>query len=191
MKRLRNALFALGLAAVVSGVSGAATVAHASISGPLVTYVSLEIMNFGSGQCLQPVGESTAAGAAIVQEPCNGRLAQTWYQDPPGGTIGHYWNANSGLCLDTRGGAANGTPVQQWACNSISNENWEYPEVPSDSVPPLISRVSGTRTYCLDVPGAQHTPGLAMQIYRCNGSEAQLWWQWPPAPSFNPERGLA
>ena len=185
MRRLRNATFAVCLAAVASGVSGVTTVAHASTSEPLT------ISNFGNNLCLQPVGGSTAAGAAIVQEPCDGSPAQTWFEYPAGGTIGHYMNSSSGLCLDARGGAVNGTPVQQWVCNSISNENWEYPDVPSDDIPPLISRVSGTSTHCLDVPGAQSTPGLAMQIYRCNGSEAQLWWQWPPtSPSIKLEKGL-
>lgn len=46
-----------------------------------------------------------------------------------------------------------------------------------DYIPPLISRVSGTDNYCLDIPGAHQTPGLAMQIYRRNGTgEGQQWW---------------
>jgi hypothetical protein len=40
----------------------------------------------------------------------------------------------------------------------------------------LFSRVSGTSSYCLDIPGGQQVAGLAMQIYRCNGTEAQQWW---------------
>jgi hypothetical protein len=70
----------------------------------------------------------------------------------------------------------NGTPVQQWTCNSISNENWEPGEDLGDDIPPLFSRVSGTSSYCLDIPGGQQVAGLAMQIYRCNGTEAQQWW---------------
>jgi len=82
----------------------------------------------------------------------------------------------SGLCLDARGRAVNGTPVQQWTCNSISNENWEPGEDISDVIPPLISRVSGTSSHCLDMPGGRQVAGLAMQIYRCNGTAAQEWW---------------
>jgi hypothetical protein len=88
----------------------------------------------------------------------------------------HFKNSLSQLCLDARGGADNGTPVQQWTCNNISNENWEPGEDIADTIPPLFSRVSDTRSHCLDMPGALPTPGLAMQIYRCNGTVAQQWW---------------
>ena len=40
----------------------------------------------------------------------------------------------------------------------------------------IESRVHYTDTgYCVDVPGNQAVPGLAMQIYRCNGTPAQVW----------------
>jgi Ricin-type beta-trefoil lectin domain-like len=136
-----------------------------------------QISNFGSNQCLQPVNGSTEQGAAIVQEPCNGSAAQQWTKVQVSGNIFHFVNGLSGLCLDARGRAVNHTPVQQWTCNNISNENWEPGEYVSDDVPPLFSRVSGTRSYCLDVPGGQqHIAGLAVQIYRCNGTIAQIWW---------------
>jgi hypothetical protein len=135
-----------------------------------------QIYNFLSNQCLQPVSGSTEQGAAIVQQPCNGSLAQEWTRVRVSGNVSHYVNSLSKLCLDARGGAANHTPVQQWTCNRISNENWEEGDDSDDTIPPLYSRVSGTRSYCLDIPGGQKTAGLAMQIYRCNGTEAQAWW---------------
>lgn len=134
-----------------------------------------DIGSFLGNNCLQPVNESTAQGAAIVQMPCNHRPAQQWRAVPMGGNIYHFVNTLSGLCLDARGKAVNHTPVQQWTCNKITNENWESPDVASDVIPPLISRVSGTSSYCLDVPGGQTSAGLAVQIYRCNGTLAQLW----------------
>jgi Ricin-type beta-trefoil lectin domain len=134
-----------------------------------------QIGSFFANNCLQPVNESTAQGAAIVQMPCNNSPAQQWRAVSMGGRVFHFVNSLSGLCLDARGGAVNHTPVQQWTCNKITNENWESPEVSDDDIPPLISRVSGTRSYCLDVPGAQKSAGLAVQIYRCNGTVAQIW----------------
>jgi Ricin-type beta-trefoil lectin domain len=133
------------------------------------------IQSLASNLCLQPVNESTAQGAAIVQKPCNKSAAQQWTSVPVSGNVYHYVNSLSGLCLDARGRAANHTPVQQWTCNKISNENWESPEADSDTIPPLFSRVSGTRSHCLDVPGGQNTAGLAIQIYICNGTLAQIW----------------
>lgn len=132
------------------------------------------IQSVTSNLCLQPVNESTAQGAAIVLEPCNNSAAQQWTNVPVNGNISHYVNGVSGFCLDARGRAVNHTPVQQWTCNKISNENWESPEAEADTIPPLISRVSGTRSR-LDIPGGQNIAGLAMQIYACNGTLAQIW----------------
>jgi hypothetical protein len=165
MQRLRIVSLVIGLVAgtLVSASPAAATIAD-------------EIYSFWSQQCLQPVDGSTEQGAAIVQQPCDENIAQQWTRIPMGGNIFHFKNNLSQLCLDARGGAANGTPVQQWTCNNISNENWEPGETDSDTIPPLISRVSGTSSHCLDMPGALPIAGLAMQIYRCNETVAQQWW---------------
>jgi hypothetical protein len=160
----------------------AAPVIAVVISGAPAAASGNEIYNFWSNQCLQPLNGSTEQGTAIVQEPCNGGAAQQWMEIFAGNDIFHYVNVLSGLCLDARGAAKNGTPVQQWTCNRISNENWQPGEDIADDIPPLFSRVSGTNSYCLDIPGAQKTAGLAMQIYRCNGTEAQQWWI-APSPS--------
>ena len=135
-----------------------------------------EIGSFLGNLCLQPINESSAQGVAIVQQPCNGSAAQQWTKVQVSGEIYHYVNGLSGLCLDARGGAANHTPVQQWTCNKISNENWQPGDGYNDTIPPLFSRVSGTSNYCLDEPGGQTIVGLAMQIYRCNGTVAQDWY---------------
>jgi hypothetical protein len=146
----------------------------AGVSDDGVTYY--EIMSQLSGQCLQPENGLTDRGVAIVQEPCNRQPAQGWRAVRVGDNIFHYVNFLSGLCLDARGGAVNRTPVQQWPCNIITNENWEPKgDVGSQDFPPSISRVSGTHSHCLDVPGGNSTAGLAMQIYRCNGTLAQIW----------------
>jgi hypothetical protein len=147
----------------------------ASASPAAASFPMLKLRSGSSFQCLQPVGGSIEPGAAIVQEPCNSDPAQLWRQDPVGDNLFHYVNAASGLCLDARGGANNGTPVQQWTCNHISNENWQLPSSFPGEYPPLISRVSGTSSHCLDLPGEQTDPGHAMQIARCNGALGQQW----------------
>jgi hypothetical protein len=138
--------------------------------------------------CLQPVDQSTERGAAIVQLACaddkGGRIrAQRWTRKRVSGNIFHFINSLSQLCLDVRGVAADGTPVQQWPCNEISNEKWETgKQTDPGTPPPLISRVSGTRSHCLDMPGADPTEGRGMQIWRCNGTVAQQWNQRPVFP---------
>jgi ricin-type beta-trefoil lectin protein len=83
--------------------------------------------------------------------------------------------ATGGLCMDVRGGAARGTPIDQWPCNTISNERWSWPHSFPDGMWPLKSQVAGSSGYCLDVPGASTQAGLGVQIYTCNGTPAQAW----------------
>jgi Ricin-type beta-trefoil lectin domain len=144
----------------------------------------IEINSVLDGLCLQPINKSTERGAAIIQQTCTGLPEQRWVWTPSGasGPAIHLMNGLSGLCLDARGPAADRTPVQQWPCDQISNENWE-PVVPVGIFKgTLKSRVSGTSKYCLDVPGGNHTPGLAVQIYACNNTTSQIW-QFQPQTS--------
>jgi hypothetical protein len=124
--------------------------------------------------CLQPLNESLDAGTPIVQVRCNNRSTQTWFFEDMGDHVFRPRNLASGLCLDALGGATNGTPVVQWPCSGISNQRWRASKDLPDVVS-LRSRVAGTSSHCLDVPGGQSTEGLAVQIYVCNGTSAQAW----------------
>jgi ricin-type beta-trefoil lectin protein len=161
------------------------TLAAASIVAGLAAFHSLaaqqtssaRIFNARSLKCLQPVSGSNAEGAAIVLATCDTtNAAQYWVKVPVSGNVAHYMNISSQMCLDARGGPANGTPVQQWPCNKITNENWQYAQDASDTEPKLISRVSGTSTYCLAIPGVGTDDGIAVQILTCNGSPEQHWY---------------
>ncbi len=178
MKRFPVALL-LGVLTAVSLT--VASPANADTSGPL--------RNAGTRKCLTPV--SASQGAAVVQRPCDidrGVInrAQEWDAvcKDSSCSVFHMVNHESLLCLDARGGATNGTPIQVWSCNAISNENWDYGATSgqSDRDNPnfvLRSRVSGTSSQCLDVPGSQATDGLAMHLWGCNGTAAQLWLSGP------------
>jgi hypothetical protein len=132
--------------------------------------------NAHTAMCLEPQNESTAAGTPIVQVPCKASGAQQWIYINSGAGAFQFQNAQTGLCLDARGGAANHTPVQQWPCNGISNEVWQVFVPAKGSLDaPVQSRVAGSSGFCLDIPGGQKTVGLAMQIYACNQTVSQLW----------------
>jgi hypothetical protein len=77
---------------------------------------------FFSNQCLQPIND-TGQGAAIVQEPCNGGAAQQWTEVSVGSNVFHYVNVLSGLCLDARGGAVNGTPSSNGRATASATRN--------------------------------------------------------------------
>ena len=139
------------------------------------------IQNASRLRCLQPVDGSHEQGAAIVQMPCdeseseiqNRNSVQFWMPERVG-DFTRYKNVKTGLCLDARGGAANHTPIQQWPCNEISNEKWDRPASDRRTI---RSRVSGSTSHCLDVPGGSLMDiGLAMQLYRCStDNQAQFW----------------
>jgi hypothetical protein len=173
----------------------ASVIAVASSAKPATADQPFIFFNSHTNMCLQPLSQSTAQGVAIVQEPCTiptpPTEAQEWVYVPNGSAGFHFENALSGLCLDARGGADDNTPVEQWTCDQISNENWDPPTNPQgQSVGPVHSRVSGSDSFCLDIPGGQQTPGLAMQIYRCNGTVSQAWELRPILPFVIELKGL-
>jgi Ricin-type beta-trefoil lectin domain len=133
-------------------------------------------------------GRGDRPGAVHHTDPTE---AQEWVYVPNGGAGFHFENALSGLCLDARGKAEDGTSVQQWTCDQISNENWEPSTGPQgQSVGPVHSRVSGSDSFCLNIPGGQQAPGLGMQILRCNGAVSQQWELRPISPFVIDLKGL-
>jgi Ricin-type beta-trefoil lectin domain len=138
---------------------------------PTAAAQAYAIQNVGSDKCLQPVNGSLDGGAPIIQTTCNNNSAfQRWefiYSTP---TIFLLRNVGSGLCLDVAGVAANHQPIDQWTCTWISNERWDFTSNEGE----LRSRVSGTTSYCLDVPGGT-SEDVGVQLYSCNHTFAQLW----------------
>ena len=114
----------------------ASVIAVASSAKPAAADQPFIFFNSHTNMCLQPRDQSTAQGVAIVQEPCTiptpPTEAQEWVYVPNGGAGFHFENGLSGLCLDARGKAEDGTPVQQWTCDQISNENWDPRQIPRD-----------------------------------------------------------
>lgn len=163
-RRLAVQLFAVAL--VCGGLTGC----------PWSKGTPIQFVNSQSGMCLQPINGSHNQGDAVVQQRCNGSAAQSWtpYTDSSGTKV-KLENGASNLCLDARGGATNGTPIEQWTCNSISNEVWGY-GITNNL---LASRVSGTYSYCVATPGNQE--GLPMSLQACNPKATNQIWTRPPA----------
>ncbi len=151
-------------AAAITSAAGLAGASPARAEDQIVKLVSVE-----NGKCLQPVNGSPNQGDAIVQQSCNGSVAQQWTVTSVSSTKVHLVNRSSHLCLNARGGATNGTPIQQWTCNRITNENWKFGIINNL----LSSGISNTFSHCVATPGNQD--GLAMELRFCNGNSAQLW----------------
>jgi hypothetical protein len=89
-----------------------------------------DLVNAGSGLCLQPVPEAALNGVSVLQETCDSNNPHYAYQKwslrgvskalgQPG--IYRIINSATGLCLDdTNGSTTDATPVQLWVCNSTS-----------------------------------------------------------------------
>jgi len=114
VKRHRIVSLVVGFTIAIAGLSAPAWLAEANTDA---------IYNFFSNQCLQPINGSTGQGAAIVQEPCNGGAAQQWTVVSVGSNVFHYVNVLSGLCLDARGGAVNGTPSSNGRATASATRN--------------------------------------------------------------------
>ncbi|MEU7058523.1 lectin [Streptomyces sp. NPDC046197] len=86
----------------------------------------------------------------------------------------------AGLCADDRGStAANGNPLQIYACNGTDAQQWTVE-------PDGTLRVLGG---CMDVTGSGTADGTLIQWYACNGTGAQQWRPGPGATLVNPESG--
>ncbi len=80
--------------------------------------------------------------------------------------------------MDLAGRNANQVPVIQWPCSGINNQRFQA----SRDLPNFASRrsrVAGTSTHCLDVPGELAPEAAAMQIWDCNGTPAQTFGVFP------------
>jgi hypothetical protein len=171
VRRLRLASLLLAAAAAAVSLASAAP-ASAEPADDFPTWWNWT-KNMGSGLCLQPLDGSFAQGEVITQENCDlNSTLQRWEAINVNGDVFQLRNVATGFCLDVNGRAANRTPVQQWTCNTSSNQKWDA----GFNTNILRSRVSGTDSHCLDVPAASLQPRVAVQIYRCtNNNLAQNW----------------
>jgi Ricin-type beta-trefoil lectin domain-like len=176
--KMRNSrLFALFFIVIAAGLMTATTRADQIV----------QLVN--GGKCLQPAKGSSADGASIVLEPCDGSAAQSWalHFMTSGFFHEHTWyrviNQSSHLCLDARGGAVNGTPIQQWPCSGISDEKWGTTNCTSKTTPmtcEIASEIYNSAvpqdrpyTHCLATPGTGDA--VSMVLMACEAVPAQQW----------------
>ncbi|WP_394618035.1 RICIN domain-containing protein [Lentzea sp. JNUCC 0626] len=170
--RKRIVTTALASTAAIAGLLGTATPAFAA------NHFDVTVRSAVSGKCLAPQGSSLEDGVPIVQTDCVGSPFERWDFLDRGNRIFQIRNAVTLKCMDAFGSNTDGTPVVQWPCAGTSNQRFQAGRNLPDWVT-LRSRVAGTSTHCLDVPGGRPDEGLAMQIWRCNGTAAQTFGVFP------------
>jgi hypothetical protein len=156
----RRVAIALAVATLLAVGLAAATTASAQ-SPP-----SYAFENRGTHGVLDVAGESTAAGARVVDWPWHGRLNQRWRPDSPV-TVGdlHYTRlvaGHSGQCLDLNGGKALfGVAIVQNPCNTSHSQQWRIEYVGGFQV----------NSYFRLIPRAAEDKGLVAVVS-----------QWSPGP---------
>jgi hypothetical protein len=107
-------------------------------------------------------GGSASPGQPVAVNSCNGTANQD-FDYYAGGAISVY-----GLCLGPSGATSSiGTPlVALERCDGSTGEQWVQ------SGQALVNQNGGG---CLDDPNLDITPGTQLDLYPCNGSQAQNW----------------
>jgi hypothetical protein len=82
-------------------------------------------------------------------------------------------NAATGKCLDVNGASTDDSAkVQQWTCAGGANQQWRT----SDAGDGRVLLVAVHSNKCLDVVGgANPAPGVLIQQFTCNSTDAQRW----------------
>ncbi|MEU6860526.1 family 16 glycosylhydrolase [Glycomyces sp. NPDC046736] len=114
------------------------------------------------GKCLDVEGAGTADGTPVQVYTCNGTNAQQW-STPGDGTL-----RALGKCLDVSG-TGDGSPVRLWGCNGSAAQQWAFSGA-NDIVNPQADK-------CLDIPWADASDGMNLQIATCSGNNAQKWFR--------------
>jgi hypothetical protein len=137
----------------------------------------------GNGcMCLTLPNGNTANGTNAQLALCTGLASQKWTFSSGDKRI-HY-SGNYNKCLEAAGSSsANGTAIRITDCNGADNQEWCVDSCePSDPAPlnqPIETRLD--REKCIDVEGGRSEIGTNIQLWECNGSDAQKWLNTPPS----------
>jgi hypothetical protein len=112
---------------------------------------------------------ATAATATATRTPTatatsGGLSTTTWYA-----VVGR----NSGKCVDAAAaGTANGTAVQQYACNGSTAQQWQF-KTTSGGYYQVVTRNATTQAW--DVSGVSAADGALIQLWAYGGGNNQQW----------------
>jgi glucosylceramidase len=157
------------IAAAIAGVLMVAGTAHAaSTFNPIV--------NGGNGKCLDVRAQDGYynPGARVQQYHCTGAVEQQWRLVLVSSADGAFpvyeiISKRSGLCLGRASYAFNGMQAMQIACGG-ANTIWFF-----NSTGNGYNLLNTFDYRCLDVSGNSSADDAKIQMWTCNGTNAQLW----------------
>ena len=108
---------------------------------------------------------ATALTAILTSQEANAAISPTtWYTAV---------NKNSGKCVDPRAaGTANGTAVQQFACNGSTAQQWQF-QTTSDGYVRINNR--GNAAQVIDVSNVATTDNALIHLWAFGGGNNQQW----------------
>lgn len=124
-----------------------------------------------SGLCLAVPAGNAADGAAVTQQPCNGKAEQSWTtRAAAGGTA--LVNDASGKCLDVsmETPIASGSRIYQWGCHGGANQSWTNRAQGAGN-----AYVSAAANLCLDIAGGSPQAGAVTIAWACHGGANQTF----------------
>ena len=84
------------------------------------------VVNMNSGLCLDVPNGSTAPGVELQQWTCWSGDMQQWALYQAGGSSVTLRNLKSGLCVDDKNWGGAGASLQQWDCNNLAVQTWQF-----------------------------------------------------------------
>jgi hypothetical protein len=94
----------------------------------------------------------------------------------------YYWDVR---CLDVAGASwYPGTKVQQWGCNNTYAQKFVAKQNSDNTFTFYVYGVYAGKSMCLDVAGASKANGAQVQIWTCNGTDAQKFYVLPTSNGF-------
>ncbi len=129
---------------------------------------------------LLPVSALLMSSLAGAPASADGAPGPTIILDMP---VNGAWDT---YCLDVWGDqrSPTGVPVDAYECNGTEAQNWYFDYtgncVDNDCAPLYHIELAQDHSLCLDDWHSLGNSGNPVQIYRCNGTDAQLWQVGPP-----------
>jgi hypothetical protein len=121
---------------------------------------------------LDDEGARTTTGNGIDVYTANGTGAQNWAASSTNVVPAGYYNFSTegAYCL-TASGTGSGSAVVLDPCAGSTGQAWEAVQSGSD----YVFHPANNTGLCLDVKGASSTSGTGVDVYSCNGTNAQNW----------------
>ncbi|WP_434600621.1 RICIN domain-containing protein [Streptomyces sp. A5-4] len=135
-----------------------------------------QVINTGSGKCLDATGGSTSNGTRLQQWTCQAANSnQLWQLQPTtGGNYRVVSRNTTTLAWDVDGGpgaTGNGASVHLWTYGGGTNQQW-LPADRGNNTYTFSARNSGK---CLDIADASTANGARTQQWTCHNGPAQTF----------------